>query len=268
MKYLQSANYRTIATLLMISSLLLTGCQPLEKRTKADDVLQDIRNTTVIPDLGSYDPILQRKSLNRILLSIEKAPAITRNLLVATLEDSMIDARTKRVICTILAQEGDLRVLVPLSRMLAEGSLAEDDLLESALVQLGERSVHSVARVLSEGNVTARRNAASVLLSLDVPYALDSLQDRYQIEKDAEVRFLCVCGLVQDARIESLSMLTQALEDIDLEVRKTAWGGLARKVRPPPSIHYDPSAKPGIRAIQAGQIREWLDKTRSEGHAL
>ena len=85
MKYLQSANYRTIATLLMISSLLLTGCQPLEKRTKADDVLQDIRNTTVIPDLGSYDPILQRKSLNRILLSIEKAPAITRNLLVATL---------------------------------------------------------------------------------------------------------------------------------------------------------------------------------------
>lgn len=268
MEYLQSAHCRTIATLLMISSLLLTGCQPGEKRTKADDVLQDIRTTTVIPDLGSYDAKLQRKSLDRILLSIEKAPAITKNLLVATLEDSMIDARTKRVICTILAQEGDLRVLAPLSRMLAEGSVAEDDLLESALVQLGERSVQSVARVLSEGNVTARRNAASILLSLEVPYALDSLQDRYQIEKDAEVRFLCVCGLVQDARSESLSILIQALEDIDLEVRRTAWGGLARKLRPPPSIYYDPSAKPTIRSIQAGQIRDWLDETRSAGYAL
>lgn len=268
MDYPKNELFRFIAILLTISSVLVTGCQPIEKRDEANDVLENIRNTTVIPELGSYDPVIQRRSLDRIMLSLEKAPAITRNLLVATLEDSMIDARTKRVICTILAQEGDLRVLQPLSRMLAEGSIAEDDLLESALVQLGERSVQPVARILSEGNVTARRNAASVLLALDVPYALDSLQDRYQIEKDAEVRFLCVCGLVQDARSESLSMLTRALEDIDLEVRRAAWGGLERKLRPPPSVYYNPTAEPGIRSLQASQIRDWLAKTRSEGYAL
>ena len=258
MKFLKIVDLYRVAVLLVFSCLILVGCQPLPKRSDPEQVLKDIRDTTVIPDLGSYDENIQRKSLDRILVSLEKAPVITRNLLVATLEDSMIDARTKRVICTILAQEGDLRILPSLSRMLAEGSIAEDDLLESALVQLGERSVQPVSRVLAEGNVTARRNAASVLLALEVPYALDSLQDRFLVDKDAEVRFLCVCGLVQDARAESLSILAQALDDVDLEVRRAAWGGLARKTRPPTVIQFDAAAEPTVRAVQARQVRDWL----------
>lgn len=254
--------------LLVISSLLFAGCQPVQKRENPEQVLKDIRDTTVIPDLGSYDDKIQRKALDRILVSIDKAPAITRNLLVAALDDSLLDSRTKRVICTILAKEGDIRILPTLSGMLAEGSVPEDDLLESALVQLGERSVKPVSQVLAEGNVTARRNAASVLLSLDVPYALDSLQDRFVIEKDAEVRFLCVCGLVQDARAESLSLLANALDDIDVEVRRAAWGGLARKVRPPSSLRFDPNAKPNIRSLQAQQIRNWLLAVPVQGTAL
>ncbi len=268
MKFLEFDSVARIATLMTFTCLVLVGCQPVQKHADADQVLQDIRDTTVIPDLGSYDEKVQRKALDRILVSIDKAPSITRNLLVATLDDSLIDSRTKRVICTILAKEGDMRILPTLSKMLAQGSVPEDDLLESALVQLGERSVQPVSRVLAEGNVTARRNAASVLLSLDVPHALDSLQDRMVIEKDAEVRFLCVCGLVQDARAQSLVMLANALDDVDVEVRRAAWGGLARKIRPPQSIYFDASAKPAVRSVQAQQVRQWLSVFRSQGTAL
>ncbi|MGE4619945.1 MAG: hypothetical protein AAEJ04_09090 [Planctomycetota bacterium] len=266
---IDSRGVTLLSSFLMVASLFVAGCQPVQTRAEeSNQVLKDIRDTTVIPDLGSYDAAIQRKSLDRIMLSIDKAPGITLNLLVATLEDSLIDSRTKRVICTILAQEGDLRALPALSRMLAEGSVAEDDLLESALVQLGEKSVKPVARILAEGNVTARRNAASILLALDVPYALDSLQDRFQIEKDAEVRFLCVCGLAADARAESVSILAHALEDIDLEVRRAAWGGLARKVRPPQSIRFDPEASSSQRAFQARLVRDWLSGSEKKGAAL
>ncbi|HIO65579.1 MAG TPA: hypothetical protein EYN40_02695, partial [Planctomycetes bacterium] len=92
-----------LSSLLIVVLVAMVGCKTPDQRTEAANVLQDIRNTTVIPELGSYDESARKKSVERILMSLEMAPEITKNLLVATLDDSMVSARTKRVICTILA---------------------------------------------------------------------------------------------------------------------------------------------------------------------
>ncbi len=248
-----------MATLLVSLMVLGSGCKPMDKRSVEADVLKDIRDTTVIPDLGSYDEAIRKKSVNRILMSLDKAPDITRNLLLATIDDSMVSARTKRVICTLLADLGDFRAMAPLTRMLAEGSQAEDDLLETALLEFGERAVSGVSTVLAEGGPIARRNAAGILLAIGGSSAHDALRLRLLIEKDPEVRFLCVCGLVEDRRTTSLALLGEALDDIDEEVRRAAWGGLSHRARPPGGILFNPSGLPEVRIRQALQVRKWLE---------
>ncbi len=248
-----------LRVLLIVMLLVAVGCQSPDQRTKEANVLQDIRNTTVIPELGSYDDSIRKKSVDRILMSLDKAPEITKNLLVAALDDSLVSARTKRVICTILAEEGDLRALTPLTGMLAAGSVSQDDLLETALLNFGERAVPRIATVLAEGGAIARRNAAGILLGIGGPLAYDALRERLTLERDSEVRFLCVCGLVQDSRSSSLPILGWILDDTDEEVRKAAWGGLSRRTRPPGHLLFDASAVPSVRVRQAVQVRAWLD---------
>ena len=259
--------YGTTHWLLLIVCLLLiplSGCAGPEKAEDQDGVLQDIRNTTLIPNLGSYDEDIQKHALDRILVSLRKAPMITRNLLAAELGDPFIGARTKRVICMILAREGDERALPRLIAMLAEGNALDDNLMESALLEYGSVAVTPVASVLAEGNVTARRSAASILLTMNLPMAYDALQDRFMIERDAEVRFLCVCGFAQDTRGESIGILAGALEDADESIRQAAWGGLQRRVKLPRDLNFDPIAAPGMRKLQVSEIRLWLSGDRGK----
>ena len=252
--------------------ILSSGCAGPEKVSSQNDVLQDIRNTTLIPNLGAYDEEVQKHALDRILVSIRKAPMITRNLLAAELGDPFIGARTKRVICMVLAREGDDRALPQLTAMLAEGNVVDDNLMESALLEFGSVAVAPVSSVLAEGNVTARRSAASILLAMNLPRAFDALQDRFQIERDPEVRFLCVCGFAQDTREESIGILTGALEDADESIRQAAWGGLQRRAKVPSDLVFDPLAAPGMRKIQVTEIRSWLSggqgKPEKRGQAL
>ncbi len=244
--------------ILALTVLLSVGCSTPDKAPDREDVLEDIRNTTLIPNLGSYDESIQKRALDRILLSLSKAPIITRNLLAAELDDPFIGARTKRVICMILAREGDERALPRLISMLAEGNVVDDNLIEVALLEYGIAALSPVVTVLAEGNVTARRSAASILLTMKLPEAFDALQDRFTIERDSEVRFLCVCGFAEDARQSSLDLLASALDDPDEVVRQSAWGGLKRRARVPESLPFDPVADPFQRQKQIENIRSWL----------
>ena len=243
---------------LAFSLFLAAGCSTPDKTVDREDVLEDIRNTTLIPNLGSYDEEVQKHALDRILVSLSKAPLITRNLLAAELDDPFIGARTKRVICMILAREGDERSLPRLISMLAEGNTVDDNLIESALLEFGNDAIAPVAAVLAEGNVTARRSAASILLTMDSPVAFDALQDRFAIERDSEVRFLCICGFAEDPRQESIDNLAGALDDPDEVIRQAAWGGLKRRAKVPGDLPFDPEATAAMRQIQARAIRSWL----------
>ena len=238
--------------------LISFGCAGPEKTPERDDVLEDIRNTTLIPNLGSYDEDVQKRAFDRILISLRKAPQITRNLLAAELDDPFISSRTKRVICMILAGEGDERALPRLVSMLAEGNTVDDNLIEEALLEYGSDAVEPVKTVLMEGNVTARRSAASILLTMKVPVAFDALQDRFTIERDPEVRFLCICGFAEDPRRESLEILARALDDVDEVIRGAAWESLKRRAKVPGDLRFDPMGTPGLRQAQASAIRSWL----------
>ena len=249
--------------ILALTVLLSVGCSTPDKAPNREDVLEDIRNTTLIPNLGSYDESIQKRALDRILLSLSKAPIITRNLLAAELDDPFIGARTKRVICMIFAREGDERALPRLVSMLAEGNVVDDNLIEAALLEYGSDALSPVVAVLAEGNVTARRSAASILLTMKLPVAFDALEDRFTLERDSEVRFLCVCGFAEDARQSSLDLLASALDDPDEVVRQAAWGGLKRRAKVPGNFVFDAEAEPSLRKVQAREIRSWLagDKT-------
>jgi hypothetical protein len=142
--------------------------------------------------------------------------------------------------------------------MLAEGNVLDDDLIETALLEFGEVSLPLVMTVLQEGPVTARRMAASILLSLGVSQAFDALEDRYPNERDTEVRFLCVCGFADDKRSSSNRSLTDALDDIEEGIRQAAWGALQRRGLLPRSLGFDPEGMPSIRQSQIENIRSWF----------
>ena len=59
-----------LSSLLIVVLVSMVGCKTPDQRTEEANVLQDIRNTTVIPELGSYDESARKKSVERILMSL------------------------------------------------------------------------------------------------------------------------------------------------------------------------------------------------------
>ncbi|HIA26826.1 MAG TPA: hypothetical protein EYN79_01685 [Planctomycetes bacterium] len=242
--------------------LLLVLCLGCTVPTRETDPLRDIRNTTVIPEVGSYDPAIQKQALQRIFLTLEQAPEITCNLLAATLRDPVVDDRTKLVICWILASEEDPRAIPTLMELLGRVNEDPDQLIKDSLATFGSRIVSGVAQVLEGGSDLARLAAAEVLLEIAVPEAHAALVSRYPLEEAPQIRFLILCGAAEDPSNDASEVLISGLDDAERQNREIAWEALRRKIESPSLLRFDAGAGPEVRRSQVTELRRWLASSR------
>ncbi|MGA1535075.1 MAG: HEAT repeat domain-containing protein [Planctomycetota bacterium] len=237
--------------LLLLPTLIGCGGTPEEK------ALEDIRDTTIIPNLGSYDDQIQQEAVYRMQSILENAPEVARNLLAATLRDPVYDNRTKLVCAWLLATQQDRRALQTLVDLLGVGSDSDESLLRDSLNLYGAEVVPSVASVLREGNDVARIAAAEVLCDLGDGEAVDALVARYGSEPNPRVRFLILCGVANRPPLR-VPLLEQALVDADAKNRDFAWSTLGRHYDFPETLTFDAEETEEVRSAQLDRYRRWL----------
>ena len=242
---------RTLSLLLVASASLSCSITPKEQ------ALEDIRDTTIIPNLGSYDEQVQKEAVARMLSILDNAPEVGKTLLVASLADPVQDERTKVVCAWLLSTVGDRRALPTLMDLLGKGSSSSESLVREAVVSYGASVVSAVARVLEDGNDLARIAAAEALIELDVSEGIDALAARYSREPQSRVRFLILCGLAADPRRSVINPLERALEDSAPMNRDLVWDALVRRLTIPTTIDFNPEGTDAIREQQLKVYREW-----------
>ena len=182
-----------IASLILILCGLI-GCSS----TPEEQALEDIRDTTIIPNLGSYDDGVQKEAVARMLNILETAPDVGANLLVASLRDPVHEDRTKMVCAWLLSTVRDRRALPYLMTYLGQGSNTGESLVREAVSAYGASVLPSVTEVLEEGGDLARIAAAEVIFELGTREAVDALVSRLDREPEARVRFLILCGIASE----------------------------------------------------------------------
>lgn len=246
-------------SMLALTALLASCATP----TAEERAYEDIRDTTVIPNLGSYDGQVQSDAVNRMLNILANAPDIGSNLLLASLRDPVHDQRTKMVCAWLLSTVGDRRALPSLMGYLGEGTNASEGLVREAVVSYGASVVPAVAQVLEEGNDLARIAAAEVLVDLRTEDAFRALASRLDREPEPRVRFLIICGIAADSQAEAVPRLESALVDPDAMNRELAWDALSRKLGVPATIEFDPNASDVERDAQLSIYRAWRSTRRA-----
>jgi HEAT repeat protein len=234
---------------------LAVGCSGAP--TSDEKALADIRDTTIIPNLGSFDDQVQKEAVQRLLNVLDRAPDVGKNLLVASLRDPVYDDRTKIVCAWLLSTVGDRRALPSLMEFLGQGTDTTESLVREAVVSYGAGVVPAVSEVLAEGNDLARLAAAEVLVEIEVEEGLDALRERYPGEPEARIRFLILCALAGDPRPSATQLLDRALADEDPANRQFAWGALTRRFDIPASLPFDPNAPSALREEQVAAYLEW-----------
>lgn len=225
--------------------------------TQDEKALADIRDTTIIPNLGSFDEQVQKEAVQRLLDVLDRAPEVGKNLLVASLRDPVYDDRTRIVCAWLLSTVEDPRALPTLMEFLGQGTDTNESLVREAVVSYGAGVVPAVSQLLVEGNDLARLAAAEVLVELEVDEGLDALSERYDDEPEARIRFLILCAASADPRASSVQLLERALHDDDPANRQFAWGAIVRRFGVPDSIPFDPTAATAVRSEQVEMYREW-----------
>ncbi len=236
----------------LLVGAILSGCSS----TPEEQAFEDIRDTTIIPSLGSYDDQIQQEAVARMLTLLDKAPQVVTNILAATLHDPVPDDRTKLVCAWLLSTVKDRRALPTLMRFLSEGTNSDDSLLREAMVVFGTSIIPSVAEVLEEGSDVARIAAAEVLYDLDSRSAVDALVARLVREPDPRVRFLIICGVAAENQ-PRLEPLERTLIDPEASNRELAWDTLDRILRLPPSLAFDAEGADEVRRLQVERYQTW-----------
>ena len=244
--------FRRSALPCALFALLLSGCSS----TPEERALEDIRDTTIIPNLGSYDDGVQKEAVARMLNILDTAPDVGANLLVASLRDPVHDDRTKTVCAWLLSTVNDRRALPYLMTFLGQGSNSGESLVREAVSSYGASVIPSVTEVLNEGGDLARIAAAEVLFELGTREAVDALVARLEREPEARVRFLILCGVANE-RPPRVAPLEQTLNDDDPSNREFAWDTLARAFRFPDWLTFDPQAEPEVRRQQIERYQAW-----------
>lgn len=159
----------------LVIAAIWAGCATT---TSDDQILEDIRDTSKIPLLGSYDETEQRDAVNSYLLGLDRAPDVVSNILAESLRDPVYDDRTKLVIATLLGTVQDQRAIGTLVGFLGTTNDNARQHVKEALLGYGSRIVPSVGEALETGDGTTRLLAAEVLVELALPDTFEAMHRR------------------------------------------------------------------------------------------
>ncbi len=249
-----------LLALLFVATVCL-GC-----RSTPDDseILASIRDTTLIPMLGSYNEAEQNQAIQSFLNNLEKYPDEIAKILVTSISDPVYSDRTKLVAACLLALLRDDRGIEILLTNLGADSEGTQDLVRRHLRSYGPRIIPVVAEILNTGNTRARLNAAIVLDDLAqenrVKECYESMWNRLEHEPEAQVRFVLIAGLAKDERTIAqrrlLLSLTREPDDLNREI---AWGALKERLPIPADIIFEPAASVETRKTQVARLTHWIE---------
>ncbi len=242
-------------TLILIALIGLSACATTGGE---DRLLREIRDSTIVPKLGSYDEQEQRLASMKVREALDRAPEGTAEILAATLADPIVEDRTKVVCAYLLSTIKDPRGIPTLIEHVGTTNAAATDLIRTSLLNYGASAVPAVVETLKTGDDIARTTAANILIDLRAREGYDAMWRRLSIEPNAEVRFLLVCGISHDPRSTSEERLIAALEDKDELVREYAWGAVRSRMQLPDALEYDPAADKRARNQQLAAIDQWI----------
>ncbi|MFN0056912.1 MAG: HEAT repeat domain-containing protein [Planctomycetota bacterium] len=241
---------------IVASLALASGCRALRPEA---ELLKEIRESTIIPKLGSYDENEQQWAYQKLRTALDKAPAETIEILAASLRDPITDDRTKLVVACLLGRVPDERALPVLVKNIGVANDSTRAIVRDALEPFGVRVVSSMEEVLETGDESARGAAAEVLHDLRRPEGFDAMWRRLSDETDPAIRYVLVLGIAADDRTLALERLIQASRDSDLLVREICWQALTYRTQPPDHITFDHTAEPPQREAQLVTFRRWLE---------
>ena len=249
----------TPRTLLAVTIAVLCGCR---STPTVDPLLTEIRDTTIVPLVGSYDEREQNYAINTVLTVGHKHPREVSSLLVAHLRDPVTEERTKLILAWLLARLKDDRGLPLLTQHIGVPDRKAQNLVRSAVVPFGSQVVPQVREVLETGDETARLAAAEILFEIGrdagVREAFDALWSRIKREPAADIRFLIISSMDFDARGIAVDRLVESLMDPDEEIREIAWSAVARR-SPPARLGFDPKASTVVRSEQVVRLKQWRE---------
>ena len=250
---MRSKPLELVLTLTFVATLGACSTTPSE-----DALLREIRESTIVPQLGSYDEQEQRRATQKVREALDRAPEGTAEILAATLADSVTEDRTKVVCAYLLSTLKDRRGIPTLLEHLGTTNEAASDLIRTALRNYGSSIVPHIVETLETGDTVARTTSANLLLDLRSREGYDAMWRRMKIEPSPEVRFLLVCGTSYDSRPVAIERLLHALEDRDELVREFAWDALRTRLELPKTLKYDPAAEPLERNRQIAALDQWI----------
>ncbi|MCA8961367.1 MAG: hypothetical protein KDC38_12675 [Planctomycetes bacterium] len=222
--------------------------------------MREIRESTIVPRLGSYDEDEQRWASAKVREALDRAPAGTAEILAATLDDPVAEDRTKVLCAYLLSTVQDPRGIPTLLEHVGTTNEAASDLVLSGLINYGSDAVPHAIHILETGDDVARSAAASLLIDLRSPAGYDALWRRLEHERNAEIRFLLVCGIADDDRPLAIDRLLSALDDTDELVREPAWNALRVRADVPEALVFEPAGDASVRRVQVAKIDAWLHR--------
>lgn len=243
------------AGLLSLASLLVAfGCASVSEEER---LLNEIRESTIVPKLGSYDEKEQRIATTKVREALDRAPEGTAEILAQSLRDPILEDRTKLMIAYFLSEIGDERGLPVLFQHLGVENDAVKDLVQRSITRYGIKTVPQLIDVMQSGNDVARQNATEILVGFQSREVYDTMWERYRNEPHGQIRFLLLCGFAEDTRPLAEERLMVALDDSDELVREHAWAIFRTRTDPPEALGFTPLLEGDVRSAALRRIRDW-----------
>lgn len=246
-------------SLAAIAAILIVGCASPDEGQR---LLNEIRESTIVPKLGSYNESEQREATRVVREAIQKAPEGTAEILAQSLRDPILEDRTKLMIAYFLSEVGDERGLPVLIQNLGVDNPAVQDLVKPSIARYGLQVVPQLIDAMQTSNDTARQSAVEILIQFRSQEVYDTMWERYGREPHGQIRFLLLCGFAEDERVLAERRLLEALADKDELVREHAWAIFSTRTEPPQELPFDPSSPKEFREAASARLNRWYLDTR------
>jgi len=250
--------------LIGLAALIAAGCESSAEKRQQTPVEWIRENSSILEQLRSYDRKERQEGIERFLkLGRDQGTAVVNYLLS---DSKLEDYRIEVVLARILAKWGGSRAIPKLLSNLRGRDNGAITIAREGLMAFGDNPeiLDAMEELIQAPEKASRRTAAEILSEMKGPQALNLLGKRFQVEKDLEIRGICLVGILSSREAGRTEYLINALGDVDSGIRQLAWDALAKK-RPP--VRFDPDGDSLKRMEAIKNLRRWAQagKRRAVG---
>lgn len=237
---------------------VFVGCSSAPERPTLAEWVRE--NTLILSQLASYNTQEQKKGVKRFLdLGKDQGRELGSEIVFYFLNDPAVNNdRVVVLLAWILSVWENPRGIPFLLDKLSSRDEGVLRIAEEGLKAYGDnpRIIERVEEEINNPHLPTRKVIVEILSSMRSPGAVQILGKQLKIERDLDVRGICVLGLAgaKPCRMR-IEYLIDALNDPDPSIRVTAWAALSRE-KNIPGI-YDPHADFAGRVQAIANLDRW-----------